>query len=728
MEYVKGKYRKSIFETEDGYIVGLFRVAEVSDALVDEIDIPSTITFTGVFNNMNEIDNYIFYGEYMNHPRYGYQFKVEKYERIEPSTTQQVYDFFSSPFIKGCGEKTAKKIVEQLGENAIDLIKENPNVLIKIGISKKTSENIYNSLLSFYDQDELIMYLTSLDLSPKEINKLINKYGNSIKEVIENNVYSLIDIVDFKKLDNIFFKIYEDTNEVRILACIIESIKQRTFEQGDTYLTKNEIDDYLKKVYKIDVSNIIDEYLDILIKRKEIKCINDHYYLKDIYDEEKYIAETLFKMSDIEDDDLPGFDESIHEIERLFNISYNRAQIRAIRESIINQITLITGGPGTGKTTIIKGLIRIYQQIYKISDKDINKRIALLAPTGRAAKRMSESTYMPASTIHRYLKWNKELNEFGVNESNPNEEDLIIIDEVSMIDVDLFANLLKGIDHSAKIVLVGDSHQLPSVGPGNILKDIIESDMFAHIELNEIYRQSEESFIPILANEIKNKEIVSDILIKRDDYNFIETPSENIADTLYQIINRGLIKGLNEKNVQVLIPMYKGINGIDTINEHLQMIFNNSDANYITVGKTIYREGDKIINLVNNVDLNIYNGDIGFISWVNPKNKDGVMGVNFYGHEVVLRNEDIQSIKHAYAMSIHKSQGSEFEHVILPITKEYTRMLYNKLIYTAVSRAKKTLIIIGDINAFMYAVNNTYTSIRKTTLKEMILEQFNKGK
>jgi exodeoxyribonuclease V alpha subunit len=429
-------------------------------------------------------------------------------------------------------------------------------------------------------------------------------------------------------------------------------------------------------------------------------------------------------MSDIQDDNIPKFEYIINNIEREYNITYNHDQIRAIREAMINQITIVTGGPGTGKTTIIKGILKMYQELFDIGDKYINKHVALLAPTGRAAKRMSESTFMPAYTIHRYLKWNKETNEFGVNELNPNEEDLIIVDETSMIDIDLFASLLKGIRHSSKIVLVGDSNQLPSVGPGNILKDIIDSDMFAHIELSEIYRQSEDSFIPILADEIKKHEITSDILIKRDDYNFIEAPSEAIANTLYEIVNRGLIKGLDEKNVQVLIPMYKGINGIDTFNETLEFIFNPGEYDTHKVGNVTYKVGDKVINLVNNVDLNIFNGDIGYITWIDPKNKEGIMGVNFYGHEVALKNEDILALKHAYAMSIHKAQGSEFDHVILPITKEYSRMLYNKLIYTAVSRAKKSLIIIGDINAFMYAVKNTYTSVRKTTLKEMILEQF----
>ena len=724
MEYVKGKYRKSIFQTEDGYIVGLFRVSETSSSLSDVIDIPSTITFTGTFTNLNDIDNYCLYGEYLNHPRYGYQFKVESYEKVELSSEEQVLEFLASPFVKGCGEKTALKIVTGLGPDAIKLIKNDINNLLKLGISEKTSKTIYNSIVSFYDQDELIMYLNNLGLSNKEVNKLLNKYGNKIKDVIDNDLYSLVDIVDFPKLDNIFFKLNEETNDMRILACIIQVLKVKTFEQGDTYLTIDEIIDGLKKLYGIELGDNIEDYINTLLKRREIKYVDNHFYLMSYFEEENYIAKTLFHMSDIQEDEIPRFDTIIKTIEREHNITYNHDQIRAIREAMINQITIVTGGPGTGKTTIIKGILKMYQELFKVSDRDITKHVALLAPTGRAAKRMSESTFMPASTIHRYLKWNKETNEFNVNILNPNEEDLIIIDEVSMIDIDLFASLLKGIVHSAKIVLVGDSNQLPSVGPGNILKDIIDSDMFAHIELTEIYRQSDDSFIPILADEIKKHEITSDILVKRDDYNFIETPSESISSTLYQIINHGLVKGLNEENVQILVPMYKGANGIDAFNDTLEYIFNPNDNTTHKVGNINYKVGDKIINLVNNVDLNIYNGDIGYITWIDPKNKEGIMGVNFYGHEVALKNEDIQSIKHAYAMSIHKAQGSEFDHVILPITKEYSRMLYNKLIYTAVSRAKKSLIIIGDVNAFLYAVKNTYTSVRKTTLKEMILEQF----
>ncbi|MCR5483556.1 MAG: AAA family ATPase, partial [Bacilli bacterium] len=438
------------------------------------------------------------------------------------------------------------------------------------------------------------------------------------------------------------------------------------------------------------------------------------------------IADTLYRMVNFDKETIKNIDNKIELIERDYMISYNAEQRKAIKEALENQVTIITGGPGTGKTTIINGIIRLYQEVNGLPNHKMKDHIQLLAPTGRASKRMCETTLFPASTIHRYLKWNHETGDFAVNEYNKTKHDLIIVDELSMIDNNLFSSLLDGISMNAKLVLVGDSNQLPSVGPGNILKDLIDSDMIPHIELKNIYRQSANSFIPTLASEIKNVYIESDLSQKRDDYNFIKCDRIQIKQMIQEIIKMAKNKGLDETDMQVLIPMYKGENGIDNINVLLQNIFNpeNDSKKEITIGTTVFREKDKIINLVNNVENNIFNGDIGYITKINPKKSDEIMEVDFYGNKVTFKREELSAniIKHAYAMSIHKSQGSEFNHVIMPISKEYSRMLYNKLIYTGVSRARKSLLLIGDEEAFIRGVNNSYSEIRKTALKELLLE------
>ncbi len=724
MEYIKGKYKSAIFTSESGYMVGLFRVKEANEENADIVN--KTVTFTGYFPELNNEDLYIFYGKYVFHERYGYQFQVTSYERIEPEGEDAIIDFLTSSFVKGCGEKTAKKIVAVLGDNAISLIKEDKENLVRCGLTPTQVEKIYKSIMSYYNSDELIIYLKGLDFSVKEITRIISLYGSAAKKIVETNLYSLVDFIDFNKLDKIFFRIYEDTNEMRILACIIETCKRLTFESGDTYSYKEEIISYLNATFKINLFDNFDEHVEKLKYQGELKVLGKKYYLMKYFQDEKYISKTLFEMNENLNKPVNNLNHFLSLVEEEFNIEYNEEQKNAIKRVLSTSITIITGGPGTGKTTLINGLLRMYQYINNLTDLQMNHKVALLAPTGRASKRMSETTNYGASTIHRYLKWNHELREFGVNELNPQEHELIIVDEVSMIDTELMASLLRGIQHDCKLVLVGDEFQLPSVGPGNVLKDLIATDGFNHLRLNNIYRQSENSFIPILASEIKSVNVTSDILTKKDDYNFLPCPKDKVKHTLKEIISKCLKKGLTEKDMQILAPMYKGENGIDNLNIILQNLFNPySDLlEEVHIGPVIYRVNDKVINLVNDMEQNIFNGDIGYIREFNTKKSSEFMKVDFYGNLVTIKRENVSQIKHAYAMSIHKSQGSEFNHVIIPMTKEFNRMLYNKLIYTGISRAKKSLVLIGDSEAFHYAVNNSYSVERKTSLTEFIVNNY----
>lgn len=729
MDYIRGKFKQMIFESDNGYKVGLFRIKEASDDMSEYVN--KTITFTGYFADVNGEDYYKLMGRYVFNERYGNQFQVSSYEREEPKGKDAVIDFLSSSLVKGCGEKTAIQIVETLGEDALSLIKSDyTNLLIVPGISEVKAKRIYNSIVKYQSTDEIIVNLKRLGFTINEALSILNKWGESSLEIVENDIYKLIEIIDFTKLDKVFLAMHDADAEERVLACIIETFKKLGFKNGDTYLLKEEIFSTIRNEFKIFITEEeLDDYLCKLQMSQDIVVSGDKYFLKEYFDYEEDIADNLELISRHSKDRITHFDDLIAAIQLEYDVKYNTDQKKAIKNALTNRISIITGGPGTGKTTIINSIVKLYIRIHNINYKDVINDIALLAPTGRAAKKMSDSTGLPAMTIHRFLKWNKEKNEFQINEYNKNYQKLVIVDETSMIDTYIFDSLLKGLTHNITLVLVGDSNQLPSVGPGLILNDLIESEKFTHTTLEQIYRQSDNSYIPILAKEIKEHDLSSEFTNQTDDYNFLHATGLTIKEMIRKICVMSRDKGLSEEDIQVLAPMYRGENGIDNLNILLQDIFNpkSEDKKEAKVGDTIYRVHDKVLQLVNDPDNNIFNGDIGYISSIStimsPKKKE-VFTIDFDGNEVVYSREDLINIKHAYAITIHKSQGSEFAHVIMPVSKAYYKMLYNKLIYTGVSRAKKSLIIIGEEESFVMAVNNDYSTNRKTNLKAQLMNKF----
>ena len=723
MQYVKGKFRTNIYDSVSGYKVGLFKVKESCSELEDLIN--KTITFSGYFTDLNTEDYYIFNGEYTNHPKYGYQFQVSSYKREEPVGRDAVIEFLSSQVIKGCGEKTAIKIVDKLGEQAIDKIKENKdNLLIVPGMSEKRANEIYASIMKYSEADETIIELKKLGFSIKESLKLYKTYGTNIINIIDKNIYDLVTDIDFSLLDKIFLNSNDYNDERRVMASIVDGMKRLSFAIGDIYNKKEDIINFLVNNYNISYDpEKFDNYFIFLKNNNKIIVDDNNYYLKDNFDMENYIASTLIQINNNKKPNPKKIDEILNAVQYEISVKYNNEQIASIKCALENNISIITGGPGTGKTTIVNGLVRSFQKIYDLYGENDLQKIVLLAPTGRASKRMCETTKFPAFTIHRFLKWNKEDNTFGYNEYNPHDPSLIIIDETSMVDTYLLYNLLKGITHKCQIVFVGDENQLPSVGAGLTLSDIINCGVFSHVSLKQIYRQSENSYIPYLAGEIKNRALSDEIYKNKDDFKFIEANNHQIKDIIKQVCERSIQKGLKDSDLEVLVPMYKGENGIDNLNILLQDIFNKSSdlKKEITIGDVTYRENDKVIQLVNDPDNNVYNGDIVYIKKINLKDIKNLIEVNFDGNIVIYKKDDISNIKHAYAISIHKSQGSEFNHVIMPISINYSRMLYNRLIYTGVTRAKKSLIIIGSMNALKMGVDNPYSCNRKTTLKEKIM-------
>lgn len=721
-KYIKGQYRRSLFEGDNGYIVGLFKVSDTSMEFNDYIG--QTLTFTGYFHELNENDLYNFYGDFVSHVKYGEQFSVSNYERLKPKEKDAIVEFLASGLFKGIGEKKAEKIVKVLGEDTLNIILEHPeNLLLIPTMTKKQVDLLHDTLVEYEYSYQTILYLNDLGFNTKDSMKIYNKYKTNTREVVDEDIYQLIAIKDitYQKLDRIALAHgYDLFDDRRIKASILYVMNELCFLNGHSYLLLEDIYKYTQTLIKkvIDKELFINN-LNSLVTDLKIVIEQERYYLMDLYESEQNISDRIKHLLIAPDNKVKNIDDRINELEELSNIKYNNDQLDAIKKAILKNFLVITGGPGTGKTTIIKAIVDLYQNIYNLDIKDLNEKVALLAPTGRASKRISESTNLPAMTIHRFLKWNKETDKFAINEYNKSEVELVIVDEASMIDISLFNHLLNGIKVNTAIVMVGDSNQLPSVGPGQILNDIISANIANIVELNYLYRQKEGSHITDLAYEINSGHI--DFASIKDDAVFIESTSLDIVEQLTQICTMDKFEDI--KKFQVLVPMYKGKNGIDNLNLVLQNIYNPkiSNKNEIKTGDNIYRVGDKVIQLTNMPDENVFNGDIGIITSITKKE----IIIDFDSNVVRYTPGSFKNFKLGYAISIHKSQGSEFDTVILPVCDEYSKMLYRKLYYTAVTRSKKKLYIVGSKMALSRAVLNTSADVRRTTLCEKLKLKLN---
>lgn len=723
MTYIKGYLKQIIYKSDKGYTVGLFKVVD-TDELENYLN--KSITFTGTFHDLKMEVDYVLYGDLIEHQKYGYQYAVTAYEQIMPETTNGVISFLSSKLFPGVGIKLATRIVETLGENIIDKIMEDyHNLLIVPAMTEKKALKIQNILKKESASYKIIINLQNLGFSMNEASKIYKYYKEGTMDIINDNVYSVsndVDGIGFLTVDKIASKLeYVSNDERRIKACILYIMTDLCMTNGNIY---NEIDDvYLGVTNYLGLDFTIDDFYYYVLKlNKENKVIieKDKYYLKSYYEAEIFISEFITYLIKDDNENFGDIDKHISKLEKDLEIKYNDKQKLAIKQSFAKNFLIITGGPGTGKTTIIKAIVDLYISLHKLSRDKIDKEIIMLAPTGRAAKRMTETTGINAMTIHKFLRWNKETNNFGINEYNKAEVKFIVVDEVSMIDHFLMYHLLKGLPSNIKIIFVGDHHQLPSVGPGEILKDLIAVDEIPMIELNDLYRQKEDSYIITLAHEINSGIVPTNYDDKHTDYNFIETKKEDIKNIVLKLCEKAIEKGYSYNEIQILIPMYKGINGIDNINIMLQDVFNPKKVRdtVFTHNNVEYRIGDKVLQIKNNNDLNIFNGDMGIIENIICADDEYSIFINFNDEIIEYKAKDFEDIRLGYAISIHKSQGSEFDIVILPMDLSFSRMLYRKLLYTAVTRAKKSLMIIGEVEAFRKAIVNTREQKRKTSLAE----------
>lgn len=721
--YIKGNVRKIIFSGNSGYIVGLFKVKDSSDEFIELIN--STVTFTGYFHELNENDTYMFYGDFTIHNKYGEQFLVSTYERVKPEEKDSIVEFLSSDLFKGIGEKKAKKIVDVLGSNTLDIILNNPdNLLLIPTITKKQVDVLHNTLVEYESSYNTILKLSDLGFNTKDSMTIYNKYKSKTDSIIEQNLYTIyreIPEINFKTIDRIALdNKYSKDDKRRIEACIFYSLEEVTNLNGNSYFFIEEIYNYTKRALGVNIEEqtFIDS-LNTLILNRDIVKKEEKYYLAYIYEAEEYIAKRIKYLHRLSDWKYKNIDKHINNMEMYNNITYDESQKDAIKKAIEKNFIVITGGPGTGKTTIVKSIVDLYKTLNKVNLDFLENEIALLAPTGRASKRLAESTLFPATTIHRFLKWNKEGNKFLINEYNKSTVKLVIIDESSMIDINLMYNLFKGVGTDTKIILVGDYNQLPSVGPGQMLKDIIDCNLVNVVFLNKLYRQKENSNIINLAHKMKDGILDEEIFNKQKDLEFIY--SNDISYEIEEICKK--YKECDYRDFQILAPMYKTVDGIDKLNLIAQNIFNpaSKDKNEIKIGDVIFRENDKVLQLTNMPEENIFNGDIGIIKSIDKKQ----IIIDFYDRLVKFNPSDYKNFKHGFAISIHKSQGSEFKTVVIPASFSYSKMLYRKLYYTGVTRSKNKLIVVGNINAFKKAIDTNMFDNRRTTLKEILEEKLN---
>ena len=715
MSEIKGKLSKIIFHNnQNGYTVGLLKVKE-SD--IDDL-VNKTVTFTGSLPDLNEIDTYIMTGSLTNHEKYGSQFQVKSINRIMPQETDAMIDILSSNLFKGIGKKTAEKLVSVFKEKTFDVIlNDTGNLLLIPGISEKQAKTLKEALKQYQGSYEDILMLNKLGFSTSESMKIYHYYKDKLNEVLDGNLYNIyydIDEISFPRVDSIFVAKYEKDSPSRVAGAIVYIIKTLSMTYGHTYFSKEEVNSYLFRVLKVEVSEkvVADAYNSLLVDER-IVIKDDRLYLWEMYEAETLIARRLRLLAHEDKIKYKNLDTKIKEIETHYGIVYTTEQLDAIKLAITRKVAIITGGPGTGKTTILKGILDLYKVLSSSDKIRLNEQIALLAPTGRASKRMSEVTNFEASTIHRFLKWNKDTNRFQINEYNKSSVSFVIIDEASMIDTMLLANLLKGLKSSCHIIFVGDANQLPSVAAGDVLNDMIESKELPVYALKNWHRQGTDSKIIPFAHRINEGILDRELLNSGSDLEFIPCRDNEIIEIIGNVC-----KDYNSYDLQVLAPIYKNRNGIYAINDHLQKLWNpkSPSKKEIEGNEGIYREKDKVIQLSNMKDESVFNGDIGIIDRIKLLgNKE--LYIDYDGNLVKYTKSMLQNFTLGYAISIHKSQGSEFDTVLIPFTFDYRKMLYRKLIYTGVTRCKKKLILVGDINALEQAIRNNQEQKRRTSLK-----------
>ncbi len=702
----------------------LYKVCRI--VTIDDDD----LVIVGSFPRLEEGLNYEFKGVMTDHPKYGNQLVVSSYAKSNSFTKEGLINYLSSDKFPGIGIKLAGYIVDELGTKCIDMILDNPDCLNRVfGLTTKKKEVIVECLKANYNEEQVFIRLYGFGLTDKMIYKLYEKYGDAAANKIEENPYQLIyDIegVGFKKADNLALNLGFKINDLaRIRAAIIYTLNYVCYQQGFTFLTREQLINSTKNLLSNNPDITDDDYhlaLVALMKDNEIKYEDDRFYENFLYYSEVSLSKKVNSLANTKVDsyEMRKLLSNLELVERDLEMTYTDMQKEAIINSLSNKLSIITGGPGTGKSTILNAIIRLYAYMNNLAfpSDELSYKITLVAPTGRAAKRMTEATNMKAQTVHKTLGYNYDGG-FSYNENCLLPVSLLIVDEASMLDVNIASSLFKALPNSCRIILVGDANQLPSVSPGNVLYDLIKCNKFKTTRLTQIMRQDEGSNIIKLSNMVLNEKIAYNIFSSKKEVFFYDCDANGLIDMTFKIIDNYISSGGDIHNkLQILAPMYAGIAGIDSLNDAISERYNKEEECIIRDGRR-FKLKDKVLQLKNDPELQIMNGDIGQILSITKVDDKDALLIDFDGRVVTYFAKDLDNLKLAYAISIHKSQGSEFDNVILPILPSYSIMLKKKLIYTAITRAKKKLIVLGKLETLEYSIHNP-DPVRQTSLYQRI--------
>ena len=725
MEKLEGMVSDIVFKNEEnGYTIAY---------LANEND---EITIVGCMPTLSVGESIEVEGKWVNHKTYGSQFEVNSFMPITPSSLEGIYVYLSSGMIHGIGEKMAKRIVDKFGVDTLDIIQNTPERLTEVeGIGMKKVKQIQESYEENRELRNIIIQLSPYGITPNYCLRIYKKYKEKAIDIINKNPYRLAEDVrgiGFKIADEIASKIGIDKySPERIMQGIIYTLNQ-SLASGHTYLPKQILIEQSVKILGVEPKFVENGIMDLAYNQKvhlENKDGQILVYLMMYYICENGVCKEIIKLSQHDIKDLHiNIDEEIKIVEKEDNISLAKNQIEAVKEAINNGVTIITGGPGTGKTTTINTIIKIFE--------NNDQKVVLCAPTGRAAKRMSETSNKEAKTIHRLLEMgfgsDSEELVFFKDEEDPIDADVIILDEASMVDIILMYNLLKAVKLGTRVLLVGDSDQLPSVGAGNVLKDIIDSKVIKTVRLNEIFRQARESMIVVNAHKINNGEPLF-LNVKNKDFFFLrKNTNEEILNEIVGLVSERLpnfYKFDKLKDIQVLTSMRKGDLGVNNLNIELQKYLNppNKYKQEEEFAKRIFRVGDKVMQIRNNYTRKwetedksesgegIYNGDIGYIFHID-KDKKTVYVLFDKVKLSAYKYDELDELDHSFCTTIHKSQGSEFPVVVIPIVWAPPMLLSRNLLYTAVTRAKKLVVLVGDVRYLEQMIKNNRINDRYSNL------------
>lgn len=684
---------------------GTFFIAKVSSRKPQ-----GDFTVKSTFPYICEGGIYDMEGEWITDRKYGLQFKAGKVSQATPDTTGGMERYLAGN-IDGIGAKTAKIIVQTFGVNTMSVLEHTPQKLFGIaGLRKKKIEKIIKSWKEHKNVNEVYSYLASIHVDGGCAKKIYEKYGSASIEQIKANPYCLTEIegIGFLTADRVAKEMgIKADNPFRLRAGIIYALDDSCTQDGNVYMSRDDLLKAAMKLLGLGEESIISKEIDYLVDNMSLISDEGSIYSPRLYNAEVSVAAKLMKLLHAPVKEIKVSDS----LGKSKGITYDDVQMDAIRTAMKSKVMVLTGGPGTGKTTTTKGIISAWEEA--------GLDILLAAPTGRAAKRLSEATGMDASTIHRLLGYIG--GEFTMCADEPLTGDALIIDESSMIDIELMSHLIDAIPEKMRLVLVGDVDQLPSVGPGNVLRDIIESGVVPVVKLTRIFRQAQDSHIIVNAHNIdEGKPIVYDNSKDSDFFFLQETDNDKIAQKVVEMVTSRLPKftSMSPMDIQVLSPMKRSSNGVENMNRLLQAAVNPT-GEQIEYGATIFRTGDKVMQMKNDYDNDVYNGDMGIIQYVDKE--EGTLYVDFGKDEPVEYDKNTMSfLSLAYACTIHKSQGSEYPVVVMPFTMQFYIMLQRNLLYTGVTRAKKICVLVGDKKAVSAAIRNGKTAKRNTMLKQRL--------